>query len=216
MATITPIKPAKSASQRDSRAQITRQKLLLAAQQEIHRVGFQAASLDTILSHAGVTKGALYHHFDNKRALGYAVVDEWLQARITEWWVAPLRDSTDPLKTLSHMLIECRETIVAELAQDGCPLAALAHEMGLLDEGFRSRISSIYDDWMEAISAALARGQVAGSVRRDVSPDQTAAFIVAAMEGALMLGKTSRSSDYIGRCGMAMMNYLFSLRTPNT
>ena len=54
----------------------TRQALLEAAFEEIYRVGFQAASLDRILDRAGVTKGALYHHFKNKLELGYAVLEE--------------------------------------------------------------------------------------------------------------------------------------------
>ena len=48
----------------------TRERLLQAASREIYRSGFQSASLDTILAVAGVTKGALYYHFDNKEALG--------------------------------------------------------------------------------------------------------------------------------------------------
>ena len=48
----------------------TRERLLLAASREIYRVGFQSASLDTILAVAGVTKGALYYHFESKEALG--------------------------------------------------------------------------------------------------------------------------------------------------
>ena len=55
---------------------ITRSKILEAAYQEIHVQGFQSASMSEILLKAGVTKGALYHHFENKMALGYAVVDE--------------------------------------------------------------------------------------------------------------------------------------------
>src|SRR5271168_2833644 len=43
----------------------TRERLLQAASREIYRAGFQSASLDTILDSAGVTKGALYHHFDS-------------------------------------------------------------------------------------------------------------------------------------------------------
>lgn len=214
MSTITTLQqPDNAGTSRDSRAQKTRQKLLIAAQEEIHRVGFQAASLDTILTHAGVTKGALYHHFDNKQALGYAVVDEWLRARISEWWIEPLKQSDDPLKTLSLMLIEYRDTVVAELAQNGCPLASLAQEMALLDDGFRTRISDIYDDWIDAISSSLARGQASGVVRRSVSPDQTAAFIAAAMEGSLLLSKASQNNQYLEQCGMAMMNYLLSLKT---
>jgi AcrR family transcriptional regulator len=40
------------------------------------RSGFRSADLDAILAAAGVTRGALYYHSDNKKALGYAVVDE--------------------------------------------------------------------------------------------------------------------------------------------
>jgi len=54
----------------------TRDRLLRAASREIYRLGFQSASLDTILASARVTKGALYYHFKNKEALGYAVVEE--------------------------------------------------------------------------------------------------------------------------------------------
>jgi AcrR family transcriptional regulator len=46
----------------------TRGLLLQAAFQEMHRSGFRSADLDTILAKAGVTKGALYYHFDNKEA----------------------------------------------------------------------------------------------------------------------------------------------------
>jgi len=54
----------------------TRGRQLQAAFREIYRSGFRSADLDAILAAAGVTKGALYYHFDNKEALGHAVVDE--------------------------------------------------------------------------------------------------------------------------------------------
>src|ERR1700727_474847 len=60
----------------------TRERLLQAASREIYRSGFQSASLGTILASAGVTKGALYHHFKNKEALGYAVVEEIISADV--------------------------------------------------------------------------------------------------------------------------------------
>ena len=58
----------------------TRQHLLQAAFQEMYRSGYQSADLDAILGKAGVTKGALYHHFENKEALGYAVIEEVITA----------------------------------------------------------------------------------------------------------------------------------------
>lgn len=69
-------KHPKARKRRSRDPERTRERLLQAAFREIYRSGFQSASLDTILAAAGVTKGALYYHFDSKEALGYAVVEE--------------------------------------------------------------------------------------------------------------------------------------------
>ena len=61
---------------RQRNSQRTRERLLRAAFAEVHKSGFQNTDVDTILGAAGVTKGALYHHFENKESLGYAIVDE--------------------------------------------------------------------------------------------------------------------------------------------
>src|ERR1700741_2128195 len=78
----------------------TRSLLLQAAFQEIHRSGFRSADLDAILAKAGVTKGALYYHFDNKEALGYAVVDEVIASKVHQKWVPPLREGQRPIDVL--------------------------------------------------------------------------------------------------------------------
>src|ERR1700678_4704990 len=80
----------------------TRERLLRAASREIYRTGFQSASLDTILSSAGVTKGALYHHFENKEALGYAVVEEVISRNVRRTWVQPLLNGKN---TIEHPLV---------------------------------------------------------------------------------------------------------------
>src|SRR5713101_7434306 len=79
---------------------LTRQSLLQAAFQEIYRSGFQAASLDNMLSKAGVTKGALYHHFGSKEELGYAVVDELIREHILDRWVRSLEKAENPIDAL--------------------------------------------------------------------------------------------------------------------
>src|SRR6202140_762923 len=78
----------------------TRERLLQAASREVYRSGFQSASLDTILAVAGVTKGALYYHFDSKEALGHAVVDEVIAADVRAKWVRPLQSGKDPIDAL--------------------------------------------------------------------------------------------------------------------
>jgi len=172
---------------------VTRDKLLRAAFEEIHRRGFQAASVDTILARAGVTKGALYHHFPDKASLGYAVVDEVLNGLVLGRWLGPLGPSTgDPLTALQRNLGEKAGVTAGQVAL-GCPLNNLAQEMSPVDQRFRRRVNATFDTWTDGFAQALERGQAEGTVRRDVDPRKVAAFIVAAIEGSFGLAKSARS-----------------------
>src|SRR5687767_2521715 len=97
---------AKRPPKRSREPDVTRSKLLKAAFEEIYRRGFQAARLDTILAKAGVTKGALYHHFPDKASLGYAVVDDVVRNFLLQRWsVGPLaRLKGDPVTALQRIL----------------------------------------------------------------------------------------------------------------
>src|SRR5215472_10991919 len=80
--------------------QRTRERLLQAAFREVCRLGFQGAGLDTILAATGVTKGALYYHFDSKEALGYAIVEEIVAELPRAKWLRPLQQGKDPIDAL--------------------------------------------------------------------------------------------------------------------
>src|SRR5579863_10694659 len=71
----------------------TRERLLRAAFREVYRYGFQSAGVDTILAATNVTKGALYYHFENKQALGFAIIEEIIAEITRDRWVLPLERS---------------------------------------------------------------------------------------------------------------------------
>ncbi|TXH84889.1 MAG: TetR/AcrR family transcriptional regulator [Rhizobium sp.] len=54
----------------------TRAKLLAAGRKAFGSVGYAEASMDDFTATAGLTRGALYHHFGDKRGLLQAVVSE--------------------------------------------------------------------------------------------------------------------------------------------
>ena len=60
----------------------TRKAILDAAFHQIYRKGFQGAGLNEIIEKSGLTKGALYHHFKDKKQLSYAVVDETIAQKV--------------------------------------------------------------------------------------------------------------------------------------
>jgi AcrR family transcriptional regulator len=191
---------------------VTRDKLLQAAFEEIYRRGFQAASLDTILAKAGVTKGALYHHFPDKASLGYAVVDEVVKGFLLERWGVLEPPSRDPVTTLQRILRRRAANLTAHEVELGCPLNNLAQEMSPLDQRFRRGVSATFDIWTAAVAKDLGRGQAEGTVRKNVDPRKIAAFVVASIEGSFGLAKSAQSAAMLRSNLEVLRWFLESLR----
>jgi TetR/AcrR family transcriptional regulator, transcriptional repressor for nem operon len=190
----------------------TRERLLQAASREIYRSGFQSASLDTILAVAGVTKGALYYHFDSKEALGHTVVDEIIAPDVRRKWVHPLQRGKDPIDALIGAVkaIPVRPADV----RGGCQLNNLAQEMSPLDAGFRKRLAAVFDAWRQAVATVLREGQANGSVRRDVEPADAAAVLIAMVEGYGSLAKNAQDPKVMKAGIRNIVGWLRSLRAP--
>jgi TetR/AcrR family transcriptional regulator, transcriptional repressor for nem operon len=191
----------------------TRAKILNAAYREIHLNGFQAASLNNILSHTGVTKGALYHHFPNKTELGYAVIEEVIARRISLSFIDPLLNAENPIQTLIELIQMAGNAFTLEDISLGCPLGNLAQEMAPIDEGFRVRLNKIYQLWQGALADAITRAQHQGLVINDVDAQQVSSMIVATLEGCLSAGKISQDINQILLCGGGLIQYLNLLKT---
>jgi len=188
---------------------ITRDKLLEAAFNEIHRHGFQAACLSNILSNAGLTKGALYHYFPAKQDLGLAVVDEVIGRQFTDTIFTPLLNSPQPLKTIKDILRHKRNK--PELIELGCPLSNLMQEMSPLDEQFRQRLNGLMQCWLDSLADALRRGQKQGQVRPDINCKKASLFIISALEGCVGIAKNMQSTKTYQQCFDQIIAYVSSL-----
>lgn len=199
----------------EGRSAETRGKILMAAFEEIYQCGFQAASLNNILKNTGITKGALYHHFKNKLELGYAVVDEVIYTTLKANWIEPLEKTDDPITILQGILYSSGQLMTAEDIRRGCPLNNLAQEMSPIDEGFRSRITRVYDEWQVAVEGACVRGKQSGNLIDNTDPKQFAVLFVANLEGCLGLAKSTQSLETLMLCGKGMSDHLERLRPVN-
>jgi TetR/AcrR family transcriptional regulator, transcriptional repressor for nem operon len=191
----------------------TRRKILEAAFNEFYKNGFQGGSINRIVDQAGTTKGALFHHFEDKNDLGYAVVEEIVFADIKQRWLHPLADSIDPIATVKKAMRQfAKEEGANGRLLQGCPLNNLAQEMSPLDEGFRRRLEKVYSAWREGLESALARGIKAGTVRKGISPRKVAALVVAALEGIIGTAKNSQTMELLELAGEGLFDYLDTLR----
>lgn len=190
----------------------TRERLLQAAFREVYRSGFQSAGLDAILAAAGVTKGALYHHFASKEALGYAVVEEIIAPDNRSEWLRPLQSGNDPIDALIGTVEGL--SVQPEAVRGGCPLINLAQEMSPLDAGFRQRLATIFHDWQDGVAVALRDGQMHGRVRRDLEPAQAAGLLIAMVEGYGSLAKNAQDAKVMEAGIRNIVEWLRSLRPP--
>ena len=191
----------------------TRQKILMAAFHEFYKHGFQGGSLNHIVETAGTTKGALFHHFAGKQELGYAVLDEVIGPLLQQRWLSPLADAPDPIAALKKSFRQFVKTdIDSGSFIQGCPLNNMAQEMSPLDQGFRQRIDKLYDTWRSSYAAAFADGIKTRKVRKDISPRNVAALVVASQMGIWGTAKSSQDPQLMFHACEALCDYLDGLK----
>ncbi|MCT4356214.1 TetR family transcriptional regulator [Streptomyces sp. Je 1-79] len=156
---------------RQERAEATRQAILDGAATAFDSAGFGSTSLTDIVRHAGVTKGALYFHFQSKESLAEALVEEQFLA------VNPPSTTVLGVQSLidrSHQLAE--ELRVNVRVRAGVRLIL---ERGLLGDAD----PAAYNEWSEQLREALAFAQGRGDVRPEVNVADVAVYVVGAFTG---------------------------------
>lgn len=88
-----------AAGKRAAQGRATRGQLIEVATRLFAEHGYEGTSIETVLSAAGVSRGALYHHFAGKEALFEAVV-EAVSDRVTAELTEAIRDCRDPVDAM--------------------------------------------------------------------------------------------------------------------
>ncbi|MEU3623334.1 TetR family transcriptional regulator [Amycolatopsis coloradensis] len=101
------------------RSRSTQTALITAARTLFAEQGYAAVPADEIVRAAGVTRGALYHHFGDKQGLFRAVIEQ-IETELTDDLKAVLRSTADPwsgaLGVLSRFLDLCLRPEVVRIA----------------------------------------------------------------------------------------------------
>lgn len=161
----------------------TRAEILQAAFPLVLKHGFQGVSIDDIVEETKHTKGAFFHQFPTKMDLGYALVDEVVRPLIMERWIAPLEACENPLEGMLGQMQSLIGGATPELLKLGCPLHNLVQEMAPLDAGFRKRLQSALELWVDETERHLKRAKAAGFLKASIDTREAAYFIVMAHEG---------------------------------
>ena len=168
-----------------------RKAILDAAARLINERGFSHTSVEDLIEATGLSgKSHFYHYFASKEALGMAVIDRQYE-RFTERGLAILSEPMiEPVDRLTLFI----DTLVS-LQRDreggsGSPFGNLAGELADAHEGFRQRLDEVFDRWTEQLDTLLR--EVGGQLREGVDTVRLARFIIASLEGGMLMTRVTR------------------------
>jgi len=175
-----------------ARSEATRQKILDAAIDLFSEVGYAAAGLGEIIERAGMTKGALYHHFDSKDALATAIIEQG--THLTRDAFHHVCQSSSPaLENLIHGVFLVTDLLVTDKT------ARTAEQLtrGLAE--FNSAAAQVWNSRLDAMTTQARRASTEGDLREDLDPYVVSESILNTMLGAQLLSKTADGNDHIKR-----------------
>ena len=173
----------------------TRDRLIDSARFLFWERGFAGTSMAELLAHAEVNSGSFYHFFDSKEALLRAVLEQYAEL-LRPMIVDPAFASTPkPIERIFAILAGYRERILMTDAQYGCPLGRLALEIDPENRPAHKLIAENFRGWIAAVRECL----LAAALPADTDIDSLATYVLATMEGGVMLSRSYGSVEPFDR-----------------
>ena len=192
---------------RDDHVEATRRALLAAARRRFGTLGFAGTSLDDVAAEAGVTKGALYHHFRGKEQLFLEVYDE-VEAELSAHGLAAAAGGTDAVDALQRGF-----GAFLDLALDpAVQRIALLDAPSVLGTAAKLEVDARHS--LAAVRTAVQVG-VAEGLLAPVDPDTIASLLIAACsQAALLIATAADPAAARPQVGAALDRLLTGLTTP--
>jgi AcrR family transcriptional regulator len=174
-----------------------RRRVLDVAAQAFQTAGYGATSVHDIVREAGVTGGALHHHFPSKKALALAVIRERVSTEVAQTWIATVLSAPSAAEGILEVFARTIDHLDTRGAVQGCPLGNLTLELALVDADVRDALATDYAAWRGAIAERL---HTDGAAFAQPSPDGLATVVVAMFSGAMSIAKAEQTADALKAC----------------
>ena len=184
-------------------------KLLNAAVRLVREKGFNGTSVDDLCNAAGVTKGAFFHHFASKDALGVAAAEHWSQTTSALFAQAPYHAAADALDRLFAYLDFRADLIAGDIPEFTCLVGTMVQEVHETSPAIRvaceASIVGHAETLVADIATALTTHGVAG-----VDPHALALHTQAVLQGGFILAK-AKGDPSVARQSVAHLKHYIAL-----
>ena len=129
--------------------------IMEAAMKVITRKGFSNARIDDIVNEAGLSKGAIYHHYEGKKDLFLALIDHWETQTFPDFYSrnGKERSASDTLRDFSEEIIKVFKTR-SYVFQVEVEFWSLANQ----DEEIRKRSQELYEKIINLFELVIIKG----------------------------------------------------------
>jgi AcrR family transcriptional regulator len=191
-------------NQRVDQGRATRAALIDVATELFATKGYEATAIPAVVDAAGVSRGALYHHFASKEALFEAVLQS-VEAEATLKVTRAARGATDPLDGLRRgcaaYLAMCRDPVVRRISLIDAPAVVGWERWREIDEQHSFGL----------IKAAIAAIAADGRVKPELIDVMAHMVLAALLEVALLVARADEGRLAIRRGQEAVDELLTAL-----
>ncbi len=172
----------------------TRTRLITAGAELMHRQGYAATGIQEVLEACDVPKGSFYHFFKSKEDFALQVIEHQSQ-RITTALRRLFADSSHTplwrLRRFFDFFLSRYGDPANQLSVCGCPIGNMVQELAPVSQSFRLRLEKVIRDMEGALEGLLREAQESGEMPSHLDPAETAKFIAASWQGAILRMKAA-------------------------
>jgi TetR/AcrR family transcriptional repressor of nem operon len=190
-----------------SKGDDTRQMILERAAEVFNRKGYFGASLADIMEATGLARGGISNHFGTKDDLALEAFDYAVDLVRQEFQRA-IKDKRDAIDRLRAIVGVYRGMPDGMPIAGGCPVLNTAIEADDTHPVLRDHARRAMDEWREFVIRVVTKGIEREQIRPEVNPDELATFLIATLEGAIMLTKLYDDTTHMNRAVEYLETYL--------
>ena len=173
-----------------ARGASTRRRIVDATVGLVYAKGVESTSLDEVCGAAEVSKSQLYHYFTDKDALIREVISAQAAGILAAQGSALTQiDSLAALRRWCDSILGLNRAT----ANGGCPIGSLANELANRSEQSRALLVAGFGSWEDFLAEGFEKMRQNGELGKTAVPRDLAIGVLCAVQGGLLLAKTSRS-----------------------
>lgn len=174
--------------------EITRETILKESAILFNTQGYKATSISNITDATGLTKGAIYRHFESKDVLEIQTL-EHLSVLMNEQLRDRIKKQPTAGKKLRAIFHFFKSYISNPPFEGGCPLLNAAVEADDAHPELRGAALRILQGLKASVASIIEKGIYYNQFKKGIDKEVLTTVIIASLEGAIMMSKLQGNDD---------------------